>query len=542
MRLRRVLGGALVAGMLAACGSGPAVQALGEPLHRPIPAVPVAAPVADDPPPPVPPPPPGREQLEHDLRTLVEAAITESTAADWSVLVVDEYGRTVVDHRGDVPVMPASTLKVVTAAAALSTFGPEGRMATHVESTALIDADGVLRGDLVLVGTGDPALATDEYMRWIYPARPATSLSALADALVASGLQAVSGGVIGTAPGFTGPAHAEGWIERYFWDYDARSAAGLTVDAGLQTILVYGDADGLVDGDPGAAASAPMASPDGEEGSDEWNGDELPPPDDVRIEHAEDPARHAAAELTRLLEDRDVTVRYDPRSGVPDTPVVTRLASVASPPINELAQFALEFSDNHLTDGLFQSIGKARTGTGSWEHGELAVMAWLDERGIPREGARFADGSGLSRDDRISSRTLVDVDRHMHDSPLQAEWVAAMATMGETGTLRRRLVDSVAHGVFHGKTGSLRDVLSISGTVQVDDRRYHLAVIVNEAFGDDRWRARVVQDEVILRLAADLVGCGASWDDRDDPTEPETLGTDVVADHPLTIGPLQVAC
>jgi hypothetical protein len=90
-------------------------------------------------------------------------------------------------------------------------------------------------------------------------------------------------------------------------------------------------------------------------------------------------------------------------------------------------------------------------------------------------------------------------------------WLSLMAVMGESGTLRERLPGTVAAGRFHGKTGTLRDVIALSGTVIGDDGpRYHLAVIANEADGPGRWVARTLMDELVLQLSADRLPSGCT--------------------------------
>ncbi len=492
------------------------------------------------------PPPASRVQLASDLDEVLIATLASLDAAELSVLVVDGHGREVIAHRPEDSLLPASTLKVVTAAAALVVLGPQTRLATHVEATGPLEADGTLHGDLVLVGGGDPALATDEYIRWVYPARPATPLSVLADAVADAGVVRVTGDVVGIAPGFEGPSVAEGWLPRYFWDFDARHASGLTVDAGLVTSLRYELPDDTGQPDRETADAAPPEIQPGD-GTEDLAANARPPapfdvplgdrdiePDEITIEQIEDPARHAAAELARMLLERGVDIDGAVRAGTPRAPQ-RRLASVESDTVEQLVRFSVEFSDNHLADGLLHTVALARQGRGSFDDGARALEGMLDALGVDRSGAVFADGSGLSRDDRLSVRTLVDLDVAMHNSPHADAWRSVMAVMGETGTLRRRLTHTVAHERFVGKTGSLRDVVSISGTVgqgagEDADRRFHVALIANDALGDDRARARILADELILLLAADLEACQSVREvDVDEPNPLLPLGELVIS-------------
>jgi serine-type D-Ala-D-Ala carboxypeptidase/endopeptidase (penicillin-binding protein 4) len=461
-------------------------------------------------PPPPPPPPASRDGLIAQASALLDAAKVDAEGGDFSVLVLDELGREVIAFRPDDALLPASTLKIVTAAAALSTFGPDARFGTRVEVTAPVRGDGVLDGELVLIGSGDPVLATAEYARWVYPARPRTPLEELADALVATGLTQIRGDVVGVADGFDGPNVATGWPDRYFSSLDARYADGLSVDGGLRTILTYPEPPVPDDADPAVVDAG--AGPDDFGVEPAERSEELALPTSilpevdpiVRVDHAPDPAAHAAGELGRLLTDRGVELLGEPRSGEPSAASVGRLARVESPPLDELLRFAVQRSDNQITDAVFRAVGRARTGTGSFASGDRALRQVLDRYDIAHTQAQFADGSGLSRDDRATTRLLVDLDRAMRGSRHAATWGSLMAVTGRSGTLQTRLRGTVADGRFAGKTGTLQDVTGLVGTVYGDGpRRYHLAVIANDA-GAARWVSRTLADELIILLVADL--------------------------------------
>ena len=538
--LLRLLAAALTGALLVAC-AGPGVgkdlafdrsatdpAATGEPANTavgseqdPPEAAEELRPQRPDPAPPE--PPASRARVQAEAQALLDGLLDRRDGEQVAVLVVDEHGREVVAHDADVPVLPASTLKVVTAAAALVTFGPQARFTTRIESTAPIDGDGVIRGDLHLVGTGDPVLATPEYGRWIYPARPRTPFEELAQQLAAAGVQRVEGDLVGLVDRFDGPRVADGWPDRYFSSFDARYADGLALDAGVRTIVTYPEEDA----DP--EDEVEDADPEEDDGEDAEDGTPTGPPD-VRIEHTREPAEHAVAELERLLEEHDIEVTGAPRVGDPVHAPVGRVARVSSPPLEEILRFAVQRSDNQITDAVFRAVGRQRTGTGSFASGERALKQVLDQLGVDHTGAVFADGSGLSRDDRATARMLVDLDRAMHRSRHAPTWRSLMAVMGESGTLSSRLSGTVAAGVFEGKTGTLRDVSALSGAVVGNDgRRYHLAVVAN-AQGQARWLSRTFVDELIVLLAADLRGC-------------ELRGpAEEAGDGPLGRPPVRVSC
>jgi serine-type D-Ala-D-Ala carboxypeptidase/endopeptidase (penicillin-binding protein 4) len=528
-----------------------------------------------------PPPPATRNALVSALEDLVDEAVAEMGDATLTVLVVDEYGRELVAHQPDRPVLPASTTKLVTAAAALTTLGADARLVTRAEVTGPIDVGGAMSGDLLLVGGGDPVLVTDEYLRWIYPARPHTRLAQLADEVVAAGVTRIDGDVVGISDGFPGQRVPSGWPDEYFATLDARNIDGLTVDAGLRTIVTFpgaladsaeadadaddnagnpADADpsvddaadaaagaGATDADAGATDDAATDAGANDAATDAGANDaatdagandaagaatdagptagiraptdldelerELGTPR-VIVDHVTDPRLHAAIELTRMLEDRGVEVVGEPRADDQTPPTVGRIASVHSPPMGELLRFAVARSDNHISDQLFRLVGRVRTGIGSWERGDRAVRQVLDRLGVDHSDAAFEDGSGLSRDDRVTARMLIELDRAMQASRHRALWLDLMAVTGERGTLENRLTGTAGVGRFYGKTGTLNDVNALVGTVVGSGPgTYHLAVVVNDAPGGERWVGRSLQDELILRLVADLDAQAPAEDD-----------------------------
>lgn len=385
------------------------------------------------------------------------------------VAVTDSAGRPVYDRGAERSLIPASTQKLVTAAGALAVLGPEHRFTTEVRATAEPDAAGVLAGDLVLVGGGDPSLATPAFTEEVNSERPATPLAALADAVAEAGITRVTGRVVGDDSALPRDPVPTGWLDRYLERGDGTRSSGLTIDAGRR----------LFERDDGVLQSAP----------------------------ADDPAQEAAAGLDRLLEAREITVEQEP--AVPEQPpeAPVEIGTVTSPPLTELLDYTVQRSDNHLADAIFRAVGAAE-GDGSWAGAGAAMPQVLDVLGLDWEGSVLADGSGLSRDDRLSAILLTALDERMSASNMGTEWERSFAVTGESGTLRGRLTDTVAERRVRGKTGSLADVRTLSGHVLgPDGARYHFAVLGNDLGPETDAAVRSLQDEVMLALAEDLYGC-----------------------------------
>lgn len=436
--------------------------------------------------------------VDDDLVAAVVAATVQSPELarridTLGIALRDAEGRDVYDLRAHQPFLPASTQKLVTAAAALRILGPDHRFET--QARADVDPDGVVAGDLFVVGGGDPTLTTEQYRTFVFPSRPATSLEALADRIVAAGVTTINGGVVGDGTRFVGPTMPAGWKQEYIDDQDGSQITALTVDAGIDLIVEPREGQGP----------------------------------QLTITTGIDPVLSTATALTRLLRDRGVVVRATPRSITAPSPARQVIATVESPTVREIMTFAVQRSDNHLADTVFRSLATPqRTGT-TWIEAASAASKVLEGLGIDMTGVRIVDGSGLSRNDRITADALAELDVVMRAT--DGEWAPLQAVMGRTGTLRRRLRGSLAEGRVRGKTGTLDDVKAVELSIENFDGtpRFHLAVIGNAR--EDRFVVQVLMDELVLRLIEQVEGCTRV------PT-----GDAPAATEPPIVVPYQLAC
>ncbi|MEX2619218.1 MAG: D-alanyl-D-alanine carboxypeptidase/D-alanyl-D-alanine-endopeptidase [Egibacteraceae bacterium] len=406
------------------------------------------------------------------------------------VSVTDADGRPVFEHHAGAHLLPASAQKLPVAAAALATLGPDFRYETMLRATSRPEPGGVLHGDLVLVGSGDPALATPQYGQ-LRPDRPRTPLEALADRVTAGGITRITGAVLGDPGVFPHQPQAPGWVPRYLEQGNTTRSSGLTAEGGRRLFI-----------EGGRVRSVPAA----------------------------DPATTAAAALHALLVERGVVIDGGAAATATPPPAPVNVGGVTSPPLLDLLRYTLQRSDNHLADAIFRTIGTA-SGDATWAGSAAATRQALEALGLDLAGTAMADGSGLSRGDRLSATFLTALDARMTDSTHGSVWRSLMAVAGESGTLQRRLVGSVAEGRLRGKTGSLQDVMTLSGTViGPDGSRFHFAVLGNDLDGPGMQAVRRLQDLVVLALAEDLYGC--AWEPA---APPATADPDRPADQELAL-------
>lgn len=331
------------------------------------------------------------------------------TLNDRSCAAMSVDGLTVGAHNENVAVIPASSQKLLVAAVALEQLGDDFRYTTTVNA-ASAPVNGVIEGDLFLVGGGDPLLSSDWYPSSNlerYPVTSPTSLDALADGLVAAGVTQVSGGVVGDGSRYDDEFFAPGW---------GVGVAGL--EAGPYDALMANDSRVL--------------------------GEEL---------RANDPNVGAAREFLRLLEERGIAIGGPPASGGAPTGSV-ELAAVESAPMSAVVAEMLGNSDNNTAELVVKELGRSDAAPGTREAGLEVIRQQLADWGVDTMPMVLSDGSGLSLDNRATCAALIEVlQRYDIDSPIGQ----GLPIAGQTGTLSDVFADQPVAGRLRGKTGTLNN-------------------------------------------------------------------------------------
>jgi D-alanyl-D-alanine carboxypeptidase/D-alanyl-D-alanine-endopeptidase (penicillin-binding protein 4) len=171
-----------------------------------------------------------------------------------------------------------------------------------------------------------------------------------------------------------------------------------------------------------------------------------------------------------------------------------------SAPMHALLSLANTESHNFTAEVLL------RQAADQWDVRAASASAhrWMQQQGIPVRGLRVADGSGLSRNNRVSSQTIAALLMRMDQHPYAAYYQASMAIAGQRGTLRNYFIGSPIQGKFWGKTGTISGVRSISGILQTSDGPRYVSMISN---GASRPNATIGQ---ILRIVYNLSPCPSS--------------------------------
>jgi serine-type D-Ala-D-Ala carboxypeptidase/endopeptidase (penicillin-binding protein 4) len=448
----------------------------------------------------------------------------------WSVLVVSlDRGDTLYARDAAQALVPASNMKLFTTAAALYYLGPHFRYSTYVMTGGRIE-QGVLRGDLILYGTGDPTigdrLMEDRMSVW----------EAFADSLQALGVRRIDGAVVGDASYFAGKGTGAGWRESYMNAWYAAPASALTFNENVVTLRVRPapqvgwrpEVDLIPGGDGIAIVNQATTIATGRSWIEvtraAYDG-----PIVVRGQIARghagvwnavpvaDPPRYTAAVFAQALQRRGIEVLGGIRAvrTPEESPVTGRsvfapafdegtplrvLAVHKSPPMEQILDVINRRSHNLYAESVLRTVGRVALGEGSAEAGARAIgyMLQRETGGVPPD-LQVADGSGLSVLNRSSAGTLIHLLRFMAASPMWEPYWASLPEAGSPEGLRR-MQRTPAEGNLRAKTGTIENVSALSGYVRsVDGERLAFAIVSNDVAST--WRAKRVEDAIGARLA-----------------------------------------
>lgn len=395
------------------------------------------------------------ENLQKSLDMVVEGFPSQSC------LVVRLDGEEIYAENPTLPLVPASAQKILTAYGVYEILGAEHTYETSVVTDAPLD-EGVLDGDLYLIGGGDPLLATVDYTDRYDDPHFRTPVEALADAVVAAGITEITGAVLGDESRYDQERYVPEWPERFtnVQQNQTGPLSALTVNDGFSRF------------DPNPANSLATASTD--------------------------PAAFAAAFFDDLLEDRGVIIRRSATAAI--APVNARtIASITSDPIPVVTNQMVSISDNMGAELLLKEIGVGTSGRGTTDDGAIAIENQLRSDGFSVAETDVVDGSGLASENRVTCRLLVEVLDASTDTPLHD----GLAVAGESGTLAERMVGTEAVGKVRAKTGRLNEVGALAGTaVGQDGSILTFAWIANTTAQYPVEEMIDAQDAVALELVA----------------------------------------
>jgi serine-type D-Ala-D-Ala carboxypeptidase/endopeptidase (penicillin-binding protein 4) len=472
-----------------------------------------------------------RDPSPSRLRDALDRIVSrpDFAAAFWGIEVRGlSTGRTLYARNAEKAFRPASSMKLVTTAAALDAFGPDARIRTTVETAGRLDGLGRILGDLYLVGRGDPNLSAR-----FSPGHPTAAFEEMADALVAAGVRRIEGRLVGHEGAFAGDRRGSDWAwEDLAWGYGASVSALSFADNLVNVALTPGERVGdpaVLDVEPdtgclavrssvetaeAVAAPAPTAPPAG--GGEDVRLEREPGGSDARLTGrlpmggrwsgrlaVADPARCAAKAFLGVLAAKGIRVMGGVATSREPRPGGTRvLAAHDGPSMAEMIRVVNKESQNLHAETLLRLVGLKVRGEGSAEKGHEAVAELAKRLGVPDEGWGLVDGSGLARTDLLTPRGLVALLAAMDRHPYAAAFRDSLPIAGVDGTLETRLKGTPAEGRVIAKTGTLRLANALAGYVTtLRGERLAFAVVVNNHEGKGREAVAAI-DAIAVALAS----------------------------------------
>ena len=419
--------------------------------------------------------------------------------------------------------VPASNMKLVTAAAALGLLGPDHRYRTRVFAENLADGNA---SALVVKGSGDPTLGAR-----FHGGRPMAAAEALADSIVASGVRRVAGPLVVDASYFDDQTVHPTWeIADLDWYYAAPVSA-FALEEGTLTVRVHAGAE------PGAPATIDVMAPAGlvhvendvttdttfSENSVEFVrvpgtntfrfSGRIPlnsETDSYQVTVA-NPTVFAGGVLAGLLAQRGVAVdsvivvrRGTAEAAYWNTQLArfTEVAALESPRMAEIVEAILEPSNNWIAEQVLKTLGAEHGAGGTWREGAGVATRYLAEQaGIDSAAVHIVDGSGLSAQNLLAPDAIMRLLYHASEQDWGPIYRAAMPEPGETGgTLENRLLGF--EGRVFAKTGSITHVNSLSGYLVAADGRNIIFSVMSNASGVRASEVRSGIDRIVAALAS----------------------------------------
>ena len=404
-----------------------------------------------------------RAELRHTIDSLTSQV--QFRNANWGVLIVNpRTGDTIYSKNAGKLFMPASNMKIITSAAALTLLGPDYTYKT----TFLADGpvrDSLLDGNLLVIGRGDPTISDN--MRGV----ATTIMDALADSVRAHGIRQVTGSLARVGNAFPDSIHGYGWEWDDLGEYYAAGVDELIFNEGM----------------------APTSL--------------RPPPDTVRDSLYSGPAKDPGTGYLNAFNDALVRKHITVEAGVADSIMPTPLKMdtlfvFTSLPMRNIIPALMKPSQNQIAEILLKTIGLERGGMGTADSARKIVGQQLLLWGVQPDGFAIRDGSGLSRHDLVSPETLVKVlDRIQQDTAFAA-FYNAMPIAGVDGTLKDRMKGTPAEGNVHAKTGSIAESRALSGYVTSADGERLIFSILSNNWTTPGSAITGVADQIAAALAA----------------------------------------
>ncbi len=463
------------------------------------------------------------------LQEQVSAFVTQPRfeGALWGVQVVSlDTGRVLAEHQPRLRQSPASNAKLYVGALALARLGGDYRIRTPLLATTALQPDGILPGDLVVSGRGDPSWGAREK-----PVEFWSVFTPFIDALRRAGVKHIRGDVVADGTWLRCLPAGESWnVDDLHYDFGAEISGITAFDNFVELRITPGAGEGdpcsfevrepfsgltFVNRTrtlkPGAAATVETRRIFATHTVEVVGGvaaDAKPGKAEATVPR---PAQWFATGLKAALERAGIKVEGAARSAIwPETGPAAPfpLGQIESPPLRELVLGFMKPSQNLETDLVFSHLGELRRDSATpagRRSDQLAVAelnAFVREVGAGPNQVIFDEGSGLSRNNLTTPEATVRLLRFMARHAEAKALADSLPVAGRDGTLKRRMRDTPAENNVRAKTGGLRWSATLSGyATTAGGERVVFSFMLNRHVGTPERPARAELDDLAVMLA-----------------------------------------
>ena len=462
-----------------------------------------------------------QQQAAYEIDTLLNHAPTDM--GWWGVKIqYANSGEVFYERNPGKMFMPASNQKMYTTAAALCLLGPQYRYETDFMTNGDLDTNGVLHGDLIIRGSGDPSWS------WrFYDNNYDSVMVRFVDSLQFYGITEIKGDLVGDDNVFDDQSLGYGWS----WDdetyYYAAQLSGLSYNENYIDYTLTPDSLNL--GSPVIIESHPQTSylnlrndliTVSSDTATEWTYDRERQTNNAWFEGnyryqageteraitIHNPTLFTVNVLKERLEEAGIKVSGSPLDGDDLTdsldysqmhPIFTYL----SHPMSDIISKVNRPSQNFIAETLQKTLGAEFGAEGSSREGRIIQMMFYDSLGMNVENLRLRDGSGLSRHNLVSPNTSVSLLEMMWEHPYRTYFIESLPLSGLTGTIRKRMIGTDAEQNVRAKTGTIGYVSSLSGYAWTQSGEPIIFSIMANHFTIPTSQVRAIQDQIAIILS-----------------------------------------
>lgn len=432
-----------------------------------------------------------KELVDISVNTMMTDPVLKN--ANWGFVVYDPKTKKVISsYNENTPLVPASTTKLLTTETALNLLGENYRWVTQLEYSGNIDENGVLNGNLYVVGSGDPSLGTNKAGAWSYR----DIISDFTSGLSREGIKKVNGDIIIQTALFKGnisrlPENVV-WLENNNYYLPAGTTREIN-PANEKLIVKKGNSFS-------SEKKYFYVSPYMNQMvyADKYEGDGI-----LTTKLPDAPAYLANTFRATLVKNGiPVTGKVTPKMTDANPENRKLVSAYKSPTLGDIVYYTNQHSDNSLAEALLKTVGFQKLGDQTSESGRSVVTTHLKEISFDLNGLSYIDGSGLSRSNLVTPISQVKYLTSLMNEKYYKTYLTSLPVGGQSGTLKRMFLGT-GNGQVFAKTGTLNKVKALAGYIKTNSgKTLVFSLLVNNYSGSvDMVKKRM---EKILEPALDL--------------------------------------